>query len=1136
MPESGGISDGTGKILTLEDLIAAIDRHEKTPSNVPKIDTFHFNGGRVSDWLDRVEQAMMRLSDAVKFQRIMRYVLYGHHQEVQRVVSDANDDWARFREGMQRKYRLGDGLLTTGELEAMNKDNFTTIEAFVQEFKKRARKVHGISEETQCAIFLGLLTASEAQELTGHGGGSTKLTWATIDKGVEDGSLDQVEQHQVRLQRQKRKERDATTSGTPGVRKIITDILTELGPVIQRKVAAAIQGKAKEVVIEEVVQKGWEEEETVPPHLSKVQRKQRNLTQGGRENEKNGLISSTMDGNIYDQFGDYIDRKFGGARAEVQRRAAAGPPPPAMFRLWQDKEGPLIGVEEVGSDEEVTQELQRGGKNEEPIIIESDDENEEERVEPPSVLLGKMEDLLDKMGRYQQKLVDLCEEVKRWRSNIPMVFLYDPGLESTPRQLGVNVVRSDQQSGVMGRPLTPQARVTQAARMRSQAMASASQGPPQKEPEPGKRKEAVEVEDDDEEEEEDESLRQEEDQRAELRAKKREAREETESVLRDVLPRKKKYAVWLEEGFDVEKVIDRLLEGHNDLMTLKEILASAPKLRDGLKGSLSRRLVPNVHLGMILPKEAEWAESGTKMDWKCVACGTVDWVVKGSKCTAMVDTGAKMNIIRETDAIKVGLDINQSDCGILHGASCRAVFCGTASNVFIEVGKVKVRACFFVMPDVDHGIVLGRSFLSRTETVIFNKHDGTLILLLCDPACGNYEIITRRNTGPKSIRNRPNPGSFTIGEPEEEERVEAFSLSLSDVGKAMDLVGAHEMADPDAIQALREQDLEKVLSLLEEHNLTASGVKSRHCMREATILRSDFTKTAMPRGGKGTWPPRRPLGASGGYERHGPRHRESTPVYDDGDIELFLDSFWDHVRRMGWTVAQAIERLRGASRFEEPIARIRREATTRQEVEMKMQELRPSPLGPDGRPIRLEIENAAVFIPAFEWFMQGQGTPKDDWARTLPLWTRKAERPLARQIRDMARDWESCRAHLMEAFRQPESPRPRVERRQRSRRQRDPEPSEAKPSRGGQNALARREEEQEPEDEERGAYPEYGLGPVEFCRFIEGGLRRSPVRIQEEAPTSEGPLRELEAHLDVSRWGASPRGEERGGQAEEVPW
>ncbi|GBG87094.1 hypothetical protein CBR_g44550 [Chara braunii] len=870
---SGPITDGEGRVLTLEDLIEALDKRERTPSNVPKVNTFHFNGERVSDWLDLVEQDLVGLPDEVKFKRILKYVLHVHHQEVEKVVNAGNDSWARFKDGMRRKYRLGDGLLTMADLEAMNRDDFTTVAAFVQEFKKKARKVHGILEEAQCAIFLGLLTAAEAAELISHGGGSEKLTWATIDKGVAEGSLDEVEQYQMRLQRRKRKERDATTSETPGVRRIVTDVLTQLGcgkdGVVQKKVVTVVQGRP-----------------------------------------------------------------------------------------------------------------------------------------------------------------------------------------------GVTTVGSGLRSRMITRPPTPQGILAQTARTRGWAKAGASQEPPRKEPEPEKRKEVVEVEDDDEEEEEDERLRQEEDQRAEQRARKREAREEVEPIMRDVPPKKRKYTVRLEEGFDVERVIDRLLEGHNDLMTLKEILASAPKLRDGLKGRLSRRLVPSVHLSMILPKEAEWVETGTKMDWKCVACDTVDLVVKSSKCSAMVDTGAKTNIIREADAIRFGLEIDRSDCGILHGANCKAVFCGTASNVLIEVGRVKVRACFFVMPNVDHRILLGRSFLCRTGTLMFNKHGGTLILIMCDPACGNYEVSTCRNTGPRSVRNRPNPRSFTIeesegerrrlfAEPEEEERIEAFPLSLSDVNKAMDIMATHEMADQDAIQAVREQVLE--CPQAGELDLVYRLPEGRRNPA------SDFTKAVMPRGGRGTRPPRRPSGASGGYERHGSHHRESTPVHDDGDIELFLDEFWGNADHMGWTMTQAIERLRGAGRFAELIAQIHREARTRPEVEARMQELRPSPVGPNGRPIRLEIGNAEEFIPAYEQFMHGHGILRDEWARTLPLWTGKAERPLARQIRDMARDWESGRVHLREAFRRLEPAQPRVERCQRTKRQRDPEPREARPSRGGQKALAKRE-------------------------------------------------------------------------------
>ncbi|GBG74330.1 hypothetical protein CBR_g18741 [Chara braunii] len=1083
--------------------------------------------------------------------------------------------------------------------------------------------------------------ASEAVELTRHGGGSTKLTWATIDKGVKVGCLDQVEQRQVRLQRQKRKERDATASGTPGVKRIVTDVLAQLGdatePVVQRRVVTAVQVKGKEPVIEEAVQEElWEEEELVPQHLTKAQRKLRNLAQGGQ----------------------------GSGKAQAPQALAATP---LNVAGPSSSTGPSQGGAPSYGQWPWTIKATKAG-------LEKGDEAGMAADEEGNGMVKAGETKARGMKTRGIKARGIkVRDIKARGTKARGIKARGIREVRAPGRPGVNVVGSSPQSGVIGRPLTPQAWLAQAARTRSQAKANASQEPPRREPEPEKRKEAVEVEDDDDEEEEDERLRREEDQRAEQRARKKGTREEAELVIRDGLPKKKKYAVRLKEGFDVERMIDRLLEGHNDLMILKEILASAPRLRDELKGRLSRRLVPNVHLGTILPKKAEWPESGTKMDWKCVTSGTVDLVVKGSKCAPMVDTGAEMNIIREADAIRFGLDIYRSDCGILHRASCKAIFCGTTSNVLIEVGKVKTQAYFFIMPDVDHRILLGRSFLSRMKTAMFNKHEGTLILLLCDPACGNYKIITCRNTGPRSIRNRPNPGSFTIeesegerrrlrAEPEAGERVKAFSLSLPDVGKAMDLVAAHEMTDPDAIQALREQILEcpeagrlklegeaventppvdgfldqeeavrlhinkwsprvpscvgypiwqassgyeqraelvlkpfeeedpwggkgvqwiMELALARSHSLVEDlrtieegpGQVERHedmmggmylltntllqesldqsgllnpagnvdevpesqddefeegeikevfraeesdgiylelglllsckmrlrdasdraqrmlqrylvrdghlfvrrevgnprrvvCGRKRQIdviaalhggiagghrgvqATSDFTKTAMSRGGKGTRPPRRPLGASGGYERHGPRHRESTPEYDGDDIELFLDSFWEHARRMGWTVTQGIERLRGVGRFEEPVARIRREAMTRSEVELRI-----------------------------------------------------------------------------------------VERRQRRQRQRDPEPREARPFRGGRKTLVRKEEEPEPEPEaeERGAYPECGLRPMEFHRFTEGGLRRSPARTREEPPAIEEPLRELEAHLDVSRWRASPRGEEHGEQAEEVP-
>ncbi|GBG91445.1 hypothetical protein CBR_g52400 [Chara braunii] len=899
---------------------------------------------------------------------------------------------------------------------------------------KSLRKRQGISEEAQCAILLGLLTASEASELTSHGGGSATLTCTTIDKGVEDGSLDQVEQHQMRLQRRKRKERDATASGTPGVKRIVTDVLAELGydkdAEVQKKVVTVVQGHVSEVVDEETGHEDYGGEETGSQVLTKAQHKQRNLLTGGqgsgkgqipqtivvppatagsasmsagpslmgppatyghwlpcypmvpwppynqcnswgggqvspgpmvpysgplasagppsfpaaqgqfvaqpppsqqvsqasvagggnqgqggqsnggrgqggrggggrgqgrngggrgggwngqggqdqggqdgqeggqgygrprfdwrnaicrhcgyqgytirfcqgrRDDELSGLISTNMDRDIYDKFGKYIDPKtLGGVRQEAQRRASAGPTPPTMFRMWQESEDPTVRVEEVaGESEEVTQRLKAGTIKEEPIVVESDDEDLREEGGPTVTILEKMEDLLEKVGGYQQKLKSLCDETQEWRDNLPEDFLYESGPESSTGQQGyprVATVGSGPRSGMTYRPPTSHGRVPQAARTRSQNKAgisqvpsqAPSQAPPRKELEPERRKEVMEApkEDEEDDDEEDERLGHEEDRQAELRAGKRGVQEEDDPSQPGSVHKRKKYAVRLEEGFDVERMVDRLLEGHNDLMNLKDILASAPRLRDGLKGRLSR--------------------------------------------SGMVDTGAETNIIRERKAIMLGMEIDRSDHGMLHGANCKVVFCGTTSNVIVEIGK--------------------------------------------------------------------------------------------------------------------------------------------------------------------------------------------------------------------------------------------------------------------GLPIRLEEGNAQEFIPAYEQYMRDQGTAQEEWMQTLLLWTRRAERPLARQIRDRAHDWEDCQAQLRQAFRrpEPERPDPNVERMQRRKRLRDPETRGATATRRGRKALAQREELVEP-TQAAGSLPTHEHEQVEFRRITSSDLQGPSPRLLEEGEgvPSEAPLRNLEAHLDASQWGTSRLG------------
>ncbi|GBG84611.1 hypothetical protein CBR_g38894 [Chara braunii] len=168
----------------------------------------------------------------------------------------------------------------------------------------------------------------------------------------------------------------------------------------------------------------------------------------------------------------------------------------------------------------------------------------------------------------------------------------------------------------------------------------------------------------------------------------------------------------------------------------------------------------------------------------------------------------------------------------------------------------------------------------------------------------------------------------------------------------------------------------------------------------------------------------------------------------------------------------------------------------------------------------------------------------------LPLWTRRAERSLARQIRDRAHDWEDCQAQLRQAFRrlEPERPEPKVERRQRSKRPRGQEARGTTTTRGGQKALAQREGPAEAAQavgpvqavgpaQAAELPPTYGLEQVEFRRITGSDLRGPSPTLPEGggAVPLRTPLDRLEAHLDASQWGASQLGADQSGPARYEP-
>ncbi|GBG60308.1 hypothetical protein CBR_g4263 [Chara braunii] len=605
----------------------------------------------------------------------------------------------------------------------------------------------------------------------------------------------------------------------------------------------------------------------------------------------NEIITSSMDGDMYDKWGTLIDPKIlGGTRKEALRVAGLGSNAPAMFRIWQKKEDPFIKVEDVT---ELGEQLRKGLKidqeEEDAPLIELKPREDEVVRESPKDTLERMEDLIGKIGRLNTRMMGICEEVKIMELRVPHVFTMNQGSGGErPREPNSMALRA---SLVAGSEAAYQALKNFLPHTARRAKGGSTTKEQEQAPPPPPEEPSIDIGKG--EKNQDEQLREEEDRKAEQRAKKRkQGGKEGKEKVGEKSKKKWKYQTSFEEGVDLENFVNKLLDGHNDLLKLKEILAIAPKLRELVKAKLVRKKVATVRLGDLIPKEANWTVVGSKMDWKSVGTGFIEVNIRGRACSRMLDTGAEMNIINLETAERLRLEVDKSDFGYLNGASGKSGHTGVTSNVIVEVERIKVCSCFYVMPSLDLPILLRRSFLSRSEAVLINKHDGTMYAISCDPVCGNFEVLTCANTGPHYSKNRLNAGSYTFeesedkkrelewgsGEEDEDEEDEGLVLSLANTDQAMCMVSAYAMADQEVIMAL-----------------------------------ADRLGAAMTRKG-GVAGPSRP--ASGKERRRGSRRvtrdADGMPIYKKGDnLRLFLREFEDHAFGWEWDTPTMLSKVNG---------------------------------------------------------------------------------------------------------------------------------------------------------------------------------------------------------------------------------
>ncbi|GBG62997.1 hypothetical protein CBR_g34697 [Chara braunii] len=159
---------------------------------------------------------------------MFEYVWWEFRLEIEKIVADAQGDWNSFKKEMQRKYKLGDGLLTIDQLHNINRNDFTTIGVFATAFEKMAERVPGLSEEMQCVIFLGKISGYETMELTRGGASGRKTSWETIKRNLASRDLDQVFRHQVKMERKKRKEIGVIQGADSALGGVLSSMETQL--------------------------------------------------------------------------------------------------------------------------------------------------------------------------------------------------------------------------------------------------------------------------------------------------------------------------------------------------------------------------------------------------------------------------------------------------------------------------------------------------------------------------------------------------------------------------------------------------------------------------------------------------------------------------------------------------------------------------------------------------------------------------------------------------------------------------------------------------------------------------------------------------------------------------------------------
>ena len=179
----------------------------------------------------------------------------------------------------------------------------------------------------------------------------------------------------------------------------------------------------------------------------------------------------------------------------------------------------------------------------------------------------------------------------------------------------------------------------------------------------------------------------------------------------------------LKESVGATMITKRILDlGVN--LTVGELLASAPAVEKQLTKAITEDEAVQFRVNTLGSSEA----SETKKPFLWYSMGSPKAKVRledGSKITALLDTGAEINVMTREIMEDAGLAMRQGPrLELVSHTGHSRPFLGLCEDVEVTIGGLKTRHPIFVVEAGDHDLVLGQPFLNTVKFSQDYKPDG----------------------------------------------------------------------------------------------------------------------------------------------------------------------------------------------------------------------------------------------------------------------------------------------------------------------------------------------------------------------------------------------------------------------------